>query len=122
MFKSQILGNLTGDPAISDAGCCNFTVAANTSLMVDGKPKTEFVRVAVWGKRGETVARCFKKGDPIFVCGDYASSEYVGQDGKNHISHNLRNADFDFVRSGAPRTVESSPAANDDEDDEDIFG
>lgn len=122
MFKSFILGNLTADPQISDAGCCNFTVAANTSLLVDGKPKTEFVRVAVWGKRGETVARCFKKGDPICCIGDYASSEYVGQDGKNHTSHNLRNADFDFVRAGASRNAESAPSAEENDEVEDIFG
>ena len=119
MFKANLLGNLTADPMLSDAGCCNFTVAANTSLLVDGKPKTEFVRVAVWGKRGETVARLFKKGDPIFVCGDYASSEYVGQDSKTHTSHNLRNADFDFVRSG--RNAESNSAQTEEEDEVDIF-
>ena len=121
MFKANILGNLTADPTISDAGCCNFTVAANTSLLIDGKPKTEFVRVAVWGKRGETVARLFKKGDPIFVCGDYATSEYVGQDSKTHMSHNLRNADFDFVRSGAPRNASASDEEDDDEDVGDVF-
>lgn len=118
MFNVTILGNITADPAISDAGCCNFTVAANTSLMVDGKPKTEFVRVAIWGKRGETVARCFKKGDPICVWGNYASSEYVGQDGKNHVSHNLRNGDFDFVRSGRA----SANEAQNEAEEEDIFG
>lgn len=122
MFKANLLGNITADPAISDAGCCNFTVAANTTLMVDGKPKTEFVRVAVWGKRGETVARCFKKGDPIFVCGDYASSEYVGQDGKTHISHNLRNADFDFVRSGRASANEAQNETQNEATEEDIFG
>jgi len=120
MFKPNILGNLTADPTISDVGCCNFTVAANTSLMVDGKPKTEFVRVAVWGKRGETVARFFKKGDPIFVYGDYVSSEYVGQDGNTHISHNLRNADFDFVRAGTNRSSNASTANEDGDDEEDV--
>lgn len=121
MIKMTIVGNLTADPEIAEIGCCNFTVAARSSLMVDGKPKTEFIRVSVWGKRGETVARFFHKGDPIVCTGDFATREYADRNGQNRIQFDLRNADFDFIhaaRSAAPAQGESS----DDDDVEDIFG
>lgn len=122
MFKSFISGNLTADPVVSDIGCTNFTVAANTVLVIDGKPKTEFVRVAVWGKPGESAAKYLKKGDPVTVVGDYTESEYVDTHGEKQKSINLRNCSFDFVRSGTSRNA--APAANDDDDDDestDIF-
>lgn len=120
MFKAQIIGNLTADPTLSESGACNFTVAATTSLMVNGSPKTEFVRVSVWGKRGETIAKHFKKGDPIFCMGDFVTSEFINRNNEKQLQLNLRSADFSFV--GSPRHNESFAPASDDEDDADIFG
>ena len=121
MIKMTILGNLTADPEIAEIGCCNFTVAARSSLVVDGKPKTEFIRVSVWGKRGETVARFFHKGDPIVCVGDFCTNEYTDRNGTSRIQFSLRNADFDFIhaaRSAAPSQSESDNA----DEEEDIFG
>ena len=114
MFKSFVSGNLTADPTLSENGCCNFSVAANTVLFVDGKPKTEFVRCAVWGKQGENAARNLKKGDPVTVLGDYVPSEYTDRNGEKQISHNLRNASFDFVRASRQNAADNAA----DEDDE----
>lgn len=122
MIKMTIVGNLTADPEIAEIGCCNFTVAARSALVVDGNPKTEFVRVSVWGKRGETIARFFHKCDPIICVGDFVTNEYTDRNGAKRIQFNLRNADFDFVHTARRNDTQVSSSGADADDEEDIFG
>lgn len=118
MFKAYFTGNLTADPQLSDkVKCCNFTVAAKTNYMVDGQPKTEFVRVAVWGARGEAAAKYLKKGDPVVITsGDFYTNEYNSQKGEPRISLCLASADWEFARGSNRSNTESSL-----DDEEDMF-
>ena len=120
MVKIQICGNLTADATLSDRAqnCCNFTVAADTCRMVKGKPKTEFYRVTVWGKRAEACAQYMKKGDRAFVAGDLFTDEYIGRDDEKHISLNINNADVQFFGK-ASQSRYSEPA---EEDDASLYG
>ena len=97
MIKMFITGRLVADPRLSDkVNCCNFTVAADSAVFVDGKPKTEFFQVTVWGKKGESCSQYLKKGDTVSVAGDYSSHEYKTRDGETRFSFNISNADVQF--------------------------
>jgi single-strand DNA-binding protein len=59
----------------------NFTVAVNTW---DGRAKAEkstWVRVAVFGKRAESLAKILSKGTQVVVTGDLSIREYTDKDG-----------------------------------------
>lgn len=120
MFKVSFSGNLTADAELSDrVGCCNFTVAARTSVMEEGKPKVAFIRVSVWGKRGEACAKFLKKGDYVVGTGDLFLNEYVGRDGTTHTAINVNNADVEFTpRTNSPAAASTLP---DNDDEQDIF-
>lgn len=121
MFKAYFTGNLVADPQLSDkAKCCNFTVAARTSHMIDGQPKTEFVRVTVWGSRGENAAKHLKKGDPVVITtGDFYTNEYRTREGEPRTALCLASADWDFARGNGRSEANTSSA--DDNDDSDMF-
>lgn len=119
MLKVNFAGNLTSDPELSSkVDCCNINVATRTSKIVDGQPKTEFVRASVWGKRGQACAQHLHKGDYVIGVGDLEINEYVGRDNEKHISLNILNADIEF---GPKRSNSYSNSAGNDEDDEDLL-
>lgn len=112
MLKVFGYGRLTGDPQLFDKGC-NFSVALDTAH-IDPEthhPTTEFFRVTVWGKRGESAAKYLHKGDAVVVTGDYYDDEFVGRDNKTHIQKNLVNADWGFGEK-------KRSSANNSDDDE----
>lgn len=118
MIAITINGRLTADPQLSEAGCCNFTVAANNSKMIDGSPQTIFFDVTVWGKRGETMARLLHKGDGVCVTGELWTNPWKDRNGADRISHKINAAQVDFTgkAGGAPKNN------SDDDDDKEIFG
>lgn len=115
MIAISINGRLTADPQLSDSGCCNFTVAANNSKMIDGSPQTIFFDVTVWGKRGETLARHLHKGDGVIVNGDYWINPWKDRNGVDRISHKINASLVDFNGKAG------NNSSKQEEEDEDIF-
>lgn len=68
MNQFQIIGNLGKDPegryTPNGEFVCNFSVAVGY-----GEQKPMWVRVAAWGKLGETCHQYLKKGRRVFVQG-----------------------------------------------------
>lgn len=124
MIKTFLYGRLTADPRLSDkANCCNLSVAADSAALVEGKPKTEFFNITVWGKKGESCAQYLKKGDAVIVTGDYASNDYKSRDGETRYSFNILNADVQFgakanrdsTQTSAPAPAHATPEVSEDE-------
>ena len=118
MINVNILGRFTADPQITENPTrCSFTLAADSSYTnrENNQRKAEFFRCTVWGKRAETVAKYFHKGDPIIVWGDFHSDEYVGRDKATHHQLYIENASFEFVPGSRNN---GNSAAKDDDDDE----
>lgn len=112
-IMSTFQGRLGRDPEIKflDSGAvCNFSVA------VDGRGKDApptWVRVAVWGKSGETVAEHFEKGKGIFISGELSVREYHTKDGDPRYSVECNANHWEFVSSskgddGPPRESDES--------------
>lgn len=105
MISAAIIGRLTRDPEQRQAGqstVVNFTVASDGSRQ---DQDATFIRVAVWGKRGDFVTKYFHRGDPIFVSGELATSTYTTRDGEDRMQVELNASTVSFV----PR-----PPKNDD--------
>ena len=84
MLKIEIIGNLTRDPEMRTTGngmdVCNFTVAS--SRKVNGEDKTDYVRVAVFGKRAAHCVTYLAKGRKVYVCGIPSASSYTNRSGE----------------------------------------
>ena len=97
MISAAIIGRLTRDPEQRQAGqsiVVNFTVASDGSRQ---DQDATFVRVAVWGKRGDFVTKYFHRGDPIFVSGELATSTYTTRGGEDRMQVELNASTVSFV-------------------------
>lgn len=93
------MGHLGGVPEVKTAG--NSQLASFSMAVKAGwgeKATTMWVRVQVWGKRADVVAK-LNKGDPLLVSGELSQREYTTQAGEKRTSLELNASDFAFVGS-----------------------
>lgn len=80
MQTITIAGRLARDAETRNAGegtVTSFTVAVDQR---NGRDKTtNWWRVSIWGKRGESLCQYLRKGDNITVAGEFSVSEYEGK-------------------------------------------
>ena len=117
-----LVGHLVRDPETkytpSGTSITTFTVP-KSKKDVHGNEHTVWWRCTAFGKRGETIASYFKKGDPILIFGEPDVRDFVKKDGTPGYSPEVVVNDFAFVKSKkdgddynshAPQPA--SPAAN----------
>jgi single-strand DNA-binding protein len=116
---SIIAGRLTKKPELKQSTTekgtlliCTFTIAVN--LGFGDKRYTEFNECVAYGNTAATIARCFDKGDEIYVyCADgWRTREWEDKDGSKHYKMEHKVNDFRFVGSkGAQGDQVSTPTA-----------
>lgn len=98
-FSTDITIKVTGDTSVT-----NFSIAVERNYTFKGeeKPRTDFWDCRCWGKKGETIARLFKKGDNVILEGHYENDNYE-KDGSivYHTIFIVENFDFAGSRSSA---------------------
>lgn len=75
-------GRMVRDPStkeVSGHQLTEFTVAWDT--LIKGKSEANFMDCKSWGKTGETIARFFPKGKPIYVVGKLRVEKWKDKDG-----------------------------------------
>lgn len=90
--KVIVLGNLGADPELRNTqggqSVCNLRMACTESYVdKDGErqERTEWVRVVIWGKRGEALAKLLAKGSRVLVEGRLQTTSY-DKDGEKRYS------------------------------------
>lgn len=101
-FSTDITVKVTGETSVT-----NFSIAVerNYSFKGEEKPRTDFWDCRCWGKKGETIARLFKKGDNVILEGHFENDNYEKDDTVVH--HTILIVEgFDFAgRSSSSTTV-----------------
>ena len=110
MINATIVGRLGRDPEtreVSGTTVCNIAVATDYGW---GDNKiTTWTRVAIWGKRGESLAQHFAKGDGIEVRGELYLRE--ADNGRSYLE--MRCDSWSFLpksNAGANQGQRSTPA------------
>jgi single-strand DNA-binding protein len=66
---------------------CNFSIAVNRKMKVQGGQDCDFINIVAWRSSAEFVTRYFRKGKPILVCGELQTRNYTnGQGQKVYIT------------------------------------
>jgi single-strand DNA-binding protein len=115
-----IAGNLTADPDLrtlpSGTTVANFSVAVNMYRKGagDNDSVTTFYRCQMFGARGETIVKNFKKGDPILLNGrDLLERDWTDKDGNKRVSLELPVENFAFVGAKGDSSASlASPTSN----------
>lgn len=86
--RVTILGNLGSDPELrmTNGGQAVLTIRMATTESFKGgdgqrKERTDWHRVVVWGRQGESLARMLSKGERILVEGRLSTRSYDDKDG-----------------------------------------
>lgn len=104
--KVLLMGNLTRDPQLtylpSQTPVVEFGIAMSRRFKkqdgTDGE-ETCFVDCRMIGKRAETIAKFFKKGDPIFIEGRLQFEQWE-KDGKRQSKLRVMIENFEFIGRG----------------------
>lgn len=100
MNKCQIVGRLTRDPEVRNAG---ETVIARTSVAVnrrfknkDGNYDADFINITAFAKSAEFLEKYFKKGDLIGITGRITTGSYE-KDGMRVYTTEVTAEEIEFV-------------------------
>lgn len=100
--KVMMGGNLTADPEVKQtkggASVCSFNIAVNRRYAKsEGDTKVDFFTVVAWRELAEFVGKYFKKGKPIFVCGELQNRTWSDKDGNRRVSAEIIAHEVRFV-------------------------
>lgn len=80
--KVMLGGRITAEPELrqttSGIAVCNFSIAVNR---IGKDEEADFFECTAFKERAELVARCFRKGSNIFVCGRMRYEKFTDKDG-----------------------------------------
>ena len=101
--KVHILGNLCADPeqkyTTNETPVTNFTIACNekyTDKSGEKKEHTEFIRIVVWSKLGESCSKYLKKGQQCYVEGKISTRTW-DKDGVKQYSTEVIASKVEFL-------------------------
>jgi single-strand DNA-binding protein len=79
MIHAFVVGRLgrNPEPVKAEAGGCSFSVASDQGW--GDKKSTNWVRVTIWGKRGEKLSTMLGKGSRVGVRGELTTREHEGK-------------------------------------------
>ncbi len=112
--KVILVGNLTADPELkrtaSGLSVCSFRVAVSRRFAKanEGQPTADFISIVAWRQTADFVARYFKKGRPILVCGQLQSRTWTDAQNVKHYATEVIAEEVSFVDSGN-RNGEGAP-------------
>ena len=115
MNKVILTGRLTADPtttAVGSTTVTKFSIAVRRDFKnKEGEYETDFINVSAWGKQGETIAKYFKKGDPIEASGAWRIDKYE-KDGQKVYYNYMHLDSFGFPpKSKSDNSVPPVPLA-----------
>ena len=109
--KVIIVGNLGGDPETrympSGSAVTNMTVATNESWKDkqtgEQKDRTEWHKVAMFGRLAEIAAEYLRKGSQVYIEGKLRTRKWQGQDGQDRYTTEIIADEMQMLggRSGA---------------------
>ena len=128
--KVILIGNLTADPELRQTptgiSVCRFTLAINRRFSRNSaegqgaaqQQSADFITVVAWRQSAEFVARWFKKGRPILVCGQLQSRSWTDQQGAKHYATEVVADEVSFVES----KNDAAPGSNNTQYTPDAYG
>lgn len=100
--KVILIGNMTADPELkqttSGLSVCSFSIAVNRKTKnQDGNNECDFINVVAWRQTAEFVAKYFKKGNPILVCGQLQTRTWTDTSNNKRYATEVVADEISFV-------------------------
>ena len=99
--KVILVGNITADPELKQTpqgtSVCTFSLAVNRKAAKNGE--CDFINIQAWRQTAEFVAKYFKKGNPILVCGQLQTRTWTDTQGNKRYATEVVADEVSFVGS-----------------------
>ena len=113
MNKVELIGRLTADPELKQAGdlpICRFSLAVDRRTKKDGKREADFIRCVVFGKPAEAFAKYMAKGRQTAIVGRIQTGSYE-KDGQKFYTTDVIVEEFFFIGNNTSGKA-AEPSAN----------
>ena len=105
--KVILAGRLTADPEMkqtpSGVTLVTFSLAVNRRFTArDGQgqqPEADFFRITAWRNTAEFIAKYFRKGSAICICGSIQNRSWTDQNGQKRYMTDIIAEEANFVES-----------------------
>jgi len=107
--KIILIGNLTKQPEMKEAGkssVCSFSVASNNPF---SKDEVLFIEVNFWNKTGENCMKYLRKGSQVYIDGRLKMNQWKDPKGNYHQKYFIIGENVRFLKGNIE---ESSPPSN----------
>ena len=120
MFNLVVLtGRLTADPELRYTGnntpVTSFSIAVNRRYKAGEESQADFINIVAWRQTAEFIARYFRKGNAICVCGSLQTRTWTDNNGNKRYATEVVADEASFVerKSDSPRNDDyQTPAFN----------
>ena len=98
--QATFFGRLTQDPGelrfTQNAGTPYITasVAVNTYRGAEEETETHYFNVTLWGRNAENLLNRCRKGQEVYIQGQYSFREFTRRDGTKGYSHDVNAREF----------------------------
>ena len=119
--KVILAGRITADPELkqtpSGVSLVTFSLAVNRRFgSRDGQnqqPEADFFRITAWRNTAEFIAKYFRKGSAICICGSIQNRSWTDQNGQKRYVTDIIAEEANFVESRNSQDGQSAYGAND---------
>ncbi len=107
--KVILMGHMTADPELKQTqggvSVCSFSIGVNRRFSRNaeqGQQNVDFINIVTWRQQAEFVARYFKKGSSIIVCGSLQIRNWTDNQGQKRTTAEVVADEVSFGASAAP--------------------
>ncbi len=108
--KVILIGHMTADPELkqtpSGVSVCSFSIGVTRKFARAGEQaQSDFINIVAWRQQAEFVARYFRKGSAICICGSLQTRSWTANDGSKRYATEVVADEINFVerKGDSPR-------------------
>lgn len=108
--KVILIGHMTADPELkqtpSGVSVCSFSIGVARKYTKPGEQsQSDFINIVAWRNSAEFVARYFRKGSAICICGSLQTRSWTDTNGSKRYATEVVADEINFVerKSDSPR-------------------
>ena len=100
--KVILIGHMTADPELkqtpSGVSVCSFSIGVTRKYTKPGEQsQSDFINIGAWRNSAEFVARYFRKGSAICICGSLQTRSWTDNNGSKRYATEVVADEINFV-------------------------
>ena len=111
--KVILIGHITHDLELkttpSGVSVCSFSIGVNRKYSKDGEQKSDFINIVAWRQQADFVARYFRRGNAICICGSLQTRSWTDSNGNKRYATEVIADEVSFVEKKESSTAADVP-------------